>query len=1224
MTVYFQSDSQNTGPGFIAKYHESSSDEIFLDPQCGNTLDDDSGFFSSPNYPANYPNNAKCTWYILVDYDGRVRLHIVDFELEASPGCSNDYVKIHDGPSTNSPVLSTICTGSNHTFTSSSNAMTVYFKSDSQNTAHGFTANYFEMSANKITQCGGIVDDDSKYFVSPNYPLDYPNNAKCTWYIHVDNDERVKLNFFHVELEPSPHCSKDYIKIYDGPSTISPVLSTICTGSNHEFISSSNNMIVYFQSDSQNTASGFTAHYNDVSANTNTQCGGNLDDDSGSFTSPNYPRSYPNNARCTWYIYVDHDERVKLNFIDIQLEATPGCSNDYIKIYDGPSTNSPLLSTICTGSNRAFTSSSNAMTIHFQSDSQNTGPGFTANYFEISANKNTHCGGTLDDDSGSFTSPNYPRNYPNNAKCTWYIFVDSDERIQLMFIDIQLEVTPGCSDDYVKIYDGSSTNSPVLSTICTGSNRAFTSSSNAMTIHFQSDSQNTGPGFTANYYEVSANKNTQCGGKLDDDSGTFTSPNYPRSYPNNAKCTWYIFVDSDERIQIIFIDIQLEATPGCSDDYIKIYDGPSTSSPVLSTICTGSNRAFTSSSNAMTIHFQSDSQNTGPGFTANYFEISANKNTQCGGKLDDDSGTFTSPNYPRNYPNNAKCTWYIFVDSDERIQIIFIDVQLEATPGCSDDYVKIYDGPSTSSPVLSTICTGSNRAFTSSSNAMTIHFQSDSQNTGPGFTANYFEISANKNTQCGGKLDDDSGTFTSPNYPWSYPNNAKCTWHIFVDSDERIQIIFIDIQLEATPGCSDDYIKIYDGPSTNSPVLSTICTGSNRAFTSSSNAMTVYFQSDSQNTGPGFTANYFEISANKNTQCGGKLDDDSGTFTSPNYPRSYPNNTKCTWYIFVDSDERIQIIFIDVQLEATPGCSNDYIKIYDGPSTSSPLLSKICTGSNRAFTSSSNAMTIHFQSDSQNTGPGFTANYYEMSANQNTQCGGKLDDDSGTFTSPNYPRSYPNNAKCTWYIFVDSDERIQIIFIDIQLVATPGCSDDYIKIYDGPGTSSPVLSTICTGSNRAFTSSSNAMTIHFQSDSQNTGPGFTANYFEVSANKNTQCGGKLDDDGGIFTSPNHPVNYPNNAKCTWYIFVDKDERIQLKFIDIQLENSPGCSNDYIKIYDGPSTNSPVLTTICTRSNRKFTSSSNAMTVHFQSDPQTTAPGFTAYYSKVPANQNFDF
>ncbi|GCB62300.1 hypothetical protein scyTo_0014475 [Scyliorhinus torazame] len=77
-----------------------------------------------------------------------------------------------------------------------------------------------------------------------------------------------------------------------------------------------------------------------------------------------------------------------------------------------------------------------------------------------------------------------------------------------------------------------------------------------MTIHFQSDSQNTGPGFTANYYEVSANKNTQCGGKLDDDSGTFTSPNYPRSYPNNAKCTWYIFVDSDERIQIIFIDIQ--------------------------------------------------------------------------------------------------------------------------------------------------------------------------------------------------------------------------------------------------------------------------------------------------------------------------------------------------------------------------------------------------------------------------------------------------------------------------------------------------------------------------------------------------------------------------------------------------------------------------------------------------------------------------------------------
>ncbi|XP_043569093.1 deleted in malignant brain tumors 1 protein-like [Chiloscyllium plagiosum] len=680
-----------------------------------------------------------------------------------------------------------------------------------------------------------------------------------------------------------------------------------------------------------------------------------------------------------------------------------------------------------------FTSSSNTMTVYFQSDSSNTGPGFTVDYYEVSSIQYARCGGRFDDDSRSFASPNYPRPYPNDAKCTWFITVDDNKRVRLYFIMIQLEVSPYCSNDYIAVYDGPTTNSPTLATICTGSKLKFTSSFNTMTVYFQSDSRNTELGFIADYYEVLPHQNVQCGSHLDDDNRIFTSPNYPRDYPNNARCTWYIIVDDDERVKVNFANIQLEVSPHCSNDYIKIFDGPSTNSPVIATICTGSNHEFTSSSNSMTVYFQSDFRNTAPGFTANYYETSANQNTQCGGNLDDDNGSFTSPNYPLHYPNNAKCIWYISVDNDERIRLNFVKIQLEVSPRCSNDYVTIYDGPSIHSPALSTICIGSNLKFMSSSNKMTVYFQSDSHNTGSGFTAHYHEISMVAGAQCGGNLGHGNGSFASPNYPRNYPNNAKCTWYIFMDSNERIRLGFGEIQLETSPHCSNDYVAIYDGPSTNSPVLATICTGSSHVFISSSNTMTIYFESDSRDTGPGFTAHYYKIPQIENTQCGGKLSGDNGCFTTPNYPRNYPNSATCIWYITMDDDERVKLNFIDIQLEVSSRCSNDNVTIYDGPTTSSPALATICTGLNHEYTSSSNTLTVYFQSDSHNSDHGFAAYYNMVFPNPSMQCGMKLDNNSGCFASPNYPKYYPNNAKCIWNIFVDNGKRIMLKFIDIRI-----------------------------------------------------------------------------------------------------------------------------------------------------------------------------------------------
>ncbi|XP_044096607.1 deleted in malignant brain tumors 1 protein isoform X3 [Neovison vison] len=120
-----------------------------------------------------------------------------------------------------------------------------------------------------------------------------------------------------------------------------------------------------------------------------------------------------------------------------------------------------------------------------------------------------------------------------------------------------------------------------------------------------------------------------------------------------------------------------------------------------------------------------------------------------------------------------------------------------------------------------------------------------------------------------------------------------------------------------------------------------------------------------------------------NYSCGGFLTQPSGNFSSPFYPGNYPNNANCLWDIEVQNNYRVTVIFRDVQLEGS--CSYDYIEVFDGPSHSSPLIARVCNGSVRPLTSSSNFMSIRFVSDGSITMRGFQADYYSSPSEENTK-----------------------------------------------------------------------------------------------------------------------------------------------------------------------------------------------------------------------------------------------
>ena len=53
------------------------------------------------------------------------------------------------------------------------------------------------------------------------------------------------------------------------------------------------------------------------------------------------------------------------------------------------------------------------------------------------------------------------------------------------------------------------------------------------------------------------------------EDGTVISPNYPNYYPNNIDETYSIEVETGFRIEISFLDFDLESASNCQYDYCK-------------------------------------------------------------------------------------------------------------------------------------------------------------------------------------------------------------------------------------------------------------------------------------------------------------------------------------------------------------------------------------------------------------------------------------------------------------------------------------------------------------------------------------------------------------------------------------------------------------------------------------------------------------------------------
>ncbi|KAK6179551.1 hypothetical protein SNE40_011881 [Patella caerulea] len=107
------------------------------------------------------------------------------------------------------------------------------------------------------------------------------------------------------------------------------------------------------------------------------------------------------------------------------------------------------------------------------------------------------CDETFTATNGSFSSPNYPGNYPASTTCVYTIVADTRKIINLRFTDVTTELQTNCKYDNITIYEGTG----LLGTLCgkIDTPRSFNITSNKVKVIFISDSGNQEKGFQAFY-----------------------------------------------------------------------------------------------------------------------------------------------------------------------------------------------------------------------------------------------------------------------------------------------------------------------------------------------------------------------------------------------------------------------------------------------------------------------------------------------------------------------------------------------------------------------------------------------------------------------------------------------------------------------------------------------------------------------------------------------------
>ncbi|MEQ2158682.1 CUB and sushi domain-containing protein 3, partial [Goodea atripinnis] len=394
-----------------------------------------------------------------------------------------------------------------------------------------------------IAPCGGNLTGSNGFILSPNYPHPYPHSKDCDWLIAVNSDYVLSLAFISFNIEPN----YDFLYIYDGPDSNSPLIGSFQDSKLPERIeSSSNAMLLAFRSDGSVSYTGFHLEYkaklrescfdpgvvlngtrlgsdyklgstvtfyceagyvlqgystltcsmgddgrpgwNRALPSCQAPCGSRSTGSEGTVLSPNFPRNYTFGQTCVYSISVPREFVLFGQFVLFQTSL-----NDVVEIYDGPTQQNILLSSL-SGSHSGESlplSTGNQITVKFTTVGPETAKGFHFVYQAVPRTSSTQC--------SSVPEPRFGKRLGNDFAVGSLV---------------QFECNPGY------VLHGSTA------------------------IRCESVPDN-----LAQWNDTLPTCIVPCGGVLTSRRGTILSPGYPEPYDNNQNCVWKVSVPEGAGIQ---------------------------------------------------------------------------------------------------------------------------------------------------------------------------------------------------------------------------------------------------------------------------------------------------------------------------------------------------------------------------------------------------------------------------------------------------------------------------------------------------------------------------------------------------------------------------------------------------------------------------------------------------------------------------------------------------
>ncbi|XP_004716072.1 cubilin [Echinops telfairi] len=1217
MFVQFISDHSHGGQGFKIKYEAKSL-------ACGGNIyvhdADAAGYVSSPNYPDNYPQHADCIWILFAPPGKLLQLQFEDqFNIEVTPNCTANYLELRDGADSNARLLSKLCgTSLPGSQLSSEEVMYLRFRSDNSPAHVGFKAKY------SIALCGGRVTGQSSIIESIGYPaLPYQDNLFCEWQLQAPSGHYITIHFEDFHLQNSSGCEKDFVEIWDNHIS-GNTLGRFCGNTFPDRVETSGNVaLVRFVTDGSLTASGFRLRFESSVE----KCGGDLQNPTGTFASPNYQSPNSHRRLCEWRLTVQEGRRISLTFNNLRLEAQPSCNNEHVMVFNGIRSDSPLLETVCSSVNvsNQIKSSGNTMKVIFFTDGSRPYGGFLASYtssedavcggplsaFPGGNFSSPDCGGIQTGESGVITSPNYPASYDRLAHCSWLLEAPPGHTITLTFSDFDIESHATCAWDSVTVRNGGSPGSPIIGHYCGQSNPGtIQSGSNQLVVSFNSDYSKQRGGFYATW----VTQTLGCGGILHSDNGTIRSPRWPQQFPENSRCAWTVVTHESKHLELSFdSDFLLPSGDGlCQDSFVKVWAGSQEAEEALLATSCGNvaPSPIITPRNTFTAVFQSQ----GPparGFSAAFI-------SRCGGNFTGPSGDIVSPNYPKQYDNNVNCTYVIEASSQSVVLLTFVSFHLEARSAiagsCVNDGVHIIRGYSLSSTPFATLCGDETPAPVSISGPVLLYFYSNAHITDYGFKFSY------RIASCGGMFNFSTGIIRSPAYSHSdYPNHMYCLYTITVEENKLIQLKFSDFAVAPSTSCSQDYLAIYDGSNSSDPLLGKFC-GSKLPpnVRSTNNSLLLVFKTDSAQTARGWRIS-FRQTLGPQQGCGGYLTGSNQTFASPDSDSNgrYDKNLNCAWFISAPINKLIKLTFNTFTLEAasvSQRCVYDYVKLFDGDSENAKLVGTFCGSSLPApFISSGNFLTVQFVSDPTLEREGFNATYTIV----DMLCGGTYNATRApqTILSPNSSDPDAPLHTCTWVMEAPSHQQLKITVLEVQL-RSQDCSQNYVEFQDSPEINAHPGVRLC-GRNIStvpeFYSLTRTAVVKFKSEVFNRDSRLSFTY------QIADCSREYKQAFGNLKSPGWPAGYNSDLDCTVTLAAPRNHSISLFFHSFDIEASSGCTHDFLEIRNGPDSSYPLLGKYCGNllPNPVFTQS-NELYLRFKSDNAISAPGYEIVWTSSPS------